>query len=62
MGQVTGRLYALSCRSLDRAMVSATPDRLRSARPPMSPPTARQKAAESDIFKLDSTDICTLGL
>jgi FkbM family methyltransferase len=28
----------------------------------MPPPTARQKAGETDIFKLDSTDICTLGL
>jgi hypothetical protein len=28
----------------------------------MPPPTARQKAGETDIFKLDGTDICTLGL
>jgi hypothetical protein len=28
----------------------------------MPPPTARQKAAETDIFKLDATDICTLAL
>jgi aryl-alcohol dehydrogenase-like predicted oxidoreductase len=28
----------------------------------MSPPTARLKAGETDIFKLDGTDICTLGL
>jgi hypothetical protein len=26
------------------------------------PPTARQKAGETDIFKLDGADICTLGL
>ena len=28
----------------------------------MPPPTAHLKAGETDIFKLDSTDICTLGL
>jgi hypothetical protein len=28
----------------------------------MPPPAARQKAAETDISKLDGTDICTLGL
>jgi hypothetical protein len=28
----------------------------------MPPPTARQKAGETDIFKLEGTDICTLGL
>jgi hypothetical protein len=28
----------------------------------MPPPTAHQKAGETDIFKLDGTDICTLGL
>ena len=28
----------------------------------MPPPAARQKAGETDIFKLDGTDICTLGL
>jgi hypothetical protein len=28
----------------------------------MPPPTARQKVGETDIFKLASTDICTLGL
>jgi hypothetical protein len=28
----------------------------------MPPPTARQNAGETDIFKLDGTDICTLGL
>jgi hypothetical protein len=36
--------------------------RSRSAPPPLSPPTARQKAGETDIFNLDGTDICTLGL
>ena len=28
----------------------------------MPPPRARQKAGETDIFELDGTDICTLGL
>ena len=28
----------------------------------MPTPTARQNAGETDIFKLDGTDICTLGL
>jgi hypothetical protein len=28
----------------------------------MPPPNAHQKAGETDIFKLDGTDICTLGL
>src|ERR1700761_4264831 len=28
----------------------------------MPPPTARQNAWETDIFKLGGTDICTLGL
>jgi hypothetical protein len=28
----------------------------------MPPPTAHQKAGETDIFKLDGTDICTLAL
>src|SRR5271156_3883771 len=41
---------------------AATRHRSRSAPPPKSPPTARHKAGETDIFKLDGTDICTLGL
>src|SRR5271170_3480785 len=38
------------------------PLRSRSAPSLKSSPTAHQKAAETDIFKLDGTDICTLGL
>ena len=41
---------------------AATPHRSCSALPSMPPPAARQKAGETDIFKLDSTDICTLRL
>jgi len=40
---------------------AANRHRSRSAPPPLSPPIARQKAGETDIFKLDGTDICTLG-
>src|SRR6266404_7648514 len=41
---------------------AAAPHRSCSTPPPTSPPTARQTTGETDISKLDGTDICTLRL
>ncbi len=45
-----------------RASAAAARHRSCSAPSSIPPPTAHQKAGETDIFKLDGTDICTLRL